>query len=173
LFEHELGAAATFEHALAQSLEDMAEESAKKAVARAFTRQMKQSQKQVGRLERIGERLHRKFGPAASQALTGILREKEDFVGTAPADELLDNYNLRVAGRLAEYAAAVYEGLVDTAQRLELPHISHLLRQPGREAGRPIRPANPGPRVRGRPPGNRRRAAAGAPDRPLAGPGRR
>jgi ferritin-like metal-binding protein YciE len=128
LFEHEIGAAAAFEHGLAQVLEDMADESAKKAVARAFTRQMKQSRKQLARLEKVGERFHRIPGAAPSAALAGILREKEDFVGTAPADELLDYYNLRVADRLAEYGAAVYEGLVETALRLELRHISHLLR---------------------------------------------
>ena len=128
LFEHELRAAAAFERGLVQALQDMAEESANKAVTRAFLRQVKQTQKQVGRLEKVGEHLRRKPEPADSPALEGVLREKEAFVGTAPADELLDYYNLQVAGRLAEYAAAVYEGLVATAERLQLPRASHLLR---------------------------------------------
>jgi ferritin-like metal-binding protein YciE len=128
LFEHELRAVAAFERGLTQALQDMADESAKKDVSRAFVRQMKQTERQVKRLEKVGERLQWTPEPAPSPALDGVLREKEAFVAAAPTDDLLDYYNLRVAARLAEYAAAVYEGLVETAERLQLPRVSHLLR---------------------------------------------
>jgi ferritin-like metal-binding protein YciE len=128
LFEHELRAAFAFEDGLVQALQEMADESARQAFSRAFLRQMKQSQRQVRRLEKVGTHVRRKPGPAASPALDGVLREKEAFVGTAPTDELLDFYNLQVVVRLAEYAAAVYEGLVETAGRLQLLRVGHLLR---------------------------------------------
>jgi ferritin-like metal-binding protein YciE len=128
LFEHDLRAVVAFEHGLAQALQDMADESAKKDVGRAFLRQMRQTQKEIKRLDRVGARPPGKAETAPAPALDGVLREKEAFVGTAPTDELLDYYNLRLAGRLAEYAAVVYEGLLETAERLQLVRPSHLLR---------------------------------------------
>jgi ferritin-like metal-binding protein YciE len=128
LFEHEVRAAAAFEGGLVQALQDMADESAKKDVARALLREMRQTRKQLRRLEKVAEHLRGKPEAAASPVLEGVLREKEAFVGTAPSDELLDYYNLQVAGRLAEYAAAVYEGMLATAEWLQLLHVGHLLR---------------------------------------------
>lgn len=128
LLGHELRAVAALEHGLAVALQELADESAKRDVRKAFLREQRQTQRHLKRLERLGARLGG-AEPARSPALEGMLREKEAFVASAPTDELLDYYNLQLAARVTQYAVGAYEGLVETAaDRLQLPRVAHPLR---------------------------------------------
>jgi ferritin-like metal-binding protein YciE len=128
LLEHELQSVASLEHALAEALTDLADESAKKDIRTTFLRQHRLARKEFRRLELAGQRLDCELVPARSPALEGILREKEAFVGLAPTDELLDYYHLQLAARLTHYVIGAYEGLVQTADRLGLVRVAQALR---------------------------------------------
>jgi ferritin-like metal-binding protein YciE len=129
LLEHELRAVAALEHGFAVALQDLAEESARKEVRKAFARQQRQTGKALKRLERIVGLLRLPAAqPPRAPVLEGALQEKEAFVARAPTDELLDYYDLQLASRLTHYAAATYECLVEAAERLQLPRVAHALR---------------------------------------------
>jgi ferritin-like metal-binding protein YciE len=130
LLEHELQAVEALERGLARAFQDLADESAKKDVRQAFLRQQRITEKVRKRLARIGGRLRDgdEARPVPSFALEGMLREKEAFLAAAPRDALLDYYNLQLAARITQYAIAAYQGLVETAERLELLREAHPLR---------------------------------------------
>jgi ferritin-like metal-binding protein YciE len=126
LFEHDLQAVVALERGLAAALQDMAEESAKKDVRQAFLRQQRQTLRRLKRLDRVAARPEGE--PAPSPVVEGVLRAKERFVAAAPADQLLDYYSLQLAARLLHYAVAAHEGLVETAERLQLKRVVPVLR---------------------------------------------
>ncbi len=128
LFDAELASVAALERGLGVAFADLADESARKDIRRAFLRLQRQTLKGVKRLERVAEALRQPAEADRSLALDGILREKEAFVAAAPTDELLDYYNLQLAARLLRYAAGAYEGAIETAERLQLPRVAHALR---------------------------------------------
>jgi ferritin-like metal-binding protein YciE len=130
LLDHEFRALAALEHRLAAVLQDLADESANKEVRKVFLRQQRQARKALQRLQRVAG--HLRLPPAEpgthAPVVEGLLREKEALVAGAPTDELLDYYNLQLAVRLTQAAAAAYEGVVETAERLQVLRVAQGLR---------------------------------------------
>jgi ferritin-like metal-binding protein YciE len=128
LFGHGLRCVRALEQKLVPVLQDMEDESAAKAVRKAFADHREQTAGHVQRLDEVLGQAQLTAEPSRPcQLLDPLLREKETFVAARPTDELLDCYNLLAAMRLEHEEIAAYEGLIEVAEKLRLLEVAHAL----------------------------------------------
>jgi ferritin-like metal-binding protein YciE len=119
LFEHELQDMYYAEQALTRVLPKLADEATDRELSRAFTSHHKETQKQVGNLEKVFEAIGKRPEAHPCAGIDGIKKEHDDFMRENDASaEMLDAFLTGAAARTEHYEIAAYTGLVSQARAL-------------------------------------------------------
>lgn len=129
LFEHELRDMYSGEHALLDTLEQMAGESSDKEIRKGFQQHRKETQGQIKRLEKIFKSMGRKPEVATCAGIEGLVKEKKLFMREKPSEDLLEYFNIGAAQKAERYEITAYECLIDMADKLGMADAVELLEQ--------------------------------------------
>ena len=129
LFEHELKDMYSAEHALLDSLEQMAAETSDREIKKAFTQHRKETQAQIKRIEKIFKAIGRKPEAETCHGIEGLLKEKKAFMKEKPSEELVEFYNIGAGQKTERYEITSYESLIDMADKLGMSDAVELLEQ--------------------------------------------
>ncbi|HXG76658.1 MAG TPA: ferritin-like domain-containing protein [Gaiellaceae bacterium] len=130
LFVHELQDMYYAENALTKVLPQLAREASDSELSRAFTRHLKETEKQIENLERVFRDLGETPQAHPCPGIEGIKKEHDDFVQeTKASGQVLDMFLTGAAARTEHYEIAAYTGLVSKARALKRRDAVELLQE--------------------------------------------
>ncbi len=129
LFEHELKDCFGAENKVLGGLAEMIGETKDREIKQALQDHKKETQEQVRRLKQIYKLCGIKTGGESCPGMEGLIREKKAFNKAKPSPKLLGFYNLGAGEKIERYEITAYEGLIDMAEKLQMPEAVELLSQ--------------------------------------------
>ena len=155
LFIHELNDMLDAEKKLIDALGDLAEQSTRPELQKAFASHQKQTEEQARRLEQVFEELDESPEGEECKGIKGLLDEQKTFVEEEdPAEDLRDIFNAGAAQKVEAYEIQAYTSLSRMAQALGLRKAKQLLDRNLREEeaalkkldtlSKKMKPENPG-----------------------------
>ena len=114
---------------LVTALPLMAENAKDGRLRAGFTKHLRETEKQVQRLERIGEDLGVELGGHTCQAMAGLVAEGRETMSEDATDEVMDAALIAAAQRIEHYEIAGYGTAAHYAERLGHTEAADLLRQ--------------------------------------------
>jgi len=120
LFEHELKDVYYAEQKLVEALQQLAGESTKPEIRRAFEDHRKETQNQIKRLEQVFSLLGQQPETEVCAGIEGLLKEKQSFSREKPSEEILQVFNLGAAQKTERYEITAYENLIELGRKLQL-----------------------------------------------------
>ena len=130
LFIHEVADMYYAEQKLVEALGDLARESTRQDLQKAFLTHRQETQGHVQRLEQVFQILGMSPKSETCQGIEGLIKEKKTFTSKeSPTPDILDMYNIGAAQKTERYEMTAYENLILMAQQLGLTQAVPLLQQ--------------------------------------------
>ncbi|KAF3362223.1 Protein YciF [Chlamydiales bacterium STE3] len=127
LFIDELNDIYSAETQLVKALPKMVDAASSPDLKNAFEAHLKETRKQVERLEKVFTALGEKMGRETCEAMKGLALECEQVVQLYPQSALRDAALIVSAQKIEHYEIATYGALCTFAQELDLDDIQELL----------------------------------------------
>ena len=135
LFEHELKDIYDAEMRITDALPTMAEKAHDPSLKQAFNNHLKETEKQVERLEEIFAKLGRDPERVKCAAMVGLLSEGDEIIDATGDPDVLDAALISAAQRVEHYEIAAYGTARTFARRLGNSYVAELLQQTLDEEG--------------------------------------
>ena len=127
LFEETLKDIYYAEKAILKALPKMAKKASSKKLQTAFTKHHKETEKQVGRLDKVFQLLGKRASGKNCPAINGIIEEAEEVMKEAEDDTIRDAAMLAAAQSVEHYEISRYGTLVAWAEKMEMSDAAELL----------------------------------------------
>ena len=129
LFVHGLNDMMDAEHQLVDALEELASDSSRPELKKAFQQHRKETEGKIERLEQCFELLGEDQEETECHGIRGIVAEKESFSEEDPSDDLVDVFNVGAAIKSESYEICEYQSLIDMAREMKHTKVAQLLSQ--------------------------------------------
>ena len=129
LFEMQLKDLYSAENQLVTALPLMAQNAKDGRLRAGLTKHLHETEKQVQRLERIGQDLGIKLDGHTCKAMAGLVAEGKETMSEDATDEVMDAALIAAAQRIEHYEIAGYGTAAHYAERLGNTQAADLLRQ--------------------------------------------
>jgi ferritin-like metal-binding protein YciE len=128
LFEETLKDMYYVEKAILKALPKMAKKARSKKLEAAFTKHLKETERQVERLDEVFELLGKKARGKDCPAIDGIIEEAEEVMKEAEDDTIRDAAMLAAAQAVEHYEISRYGTLLAWAEKMEIGEAAELLK---------------------------------------------
>lgn len=116
------------EKALTKALPRMAKAATSEELKGAFQDHLKVTEKQIGRLEQVFQKLGKKAQGKKCEAMAGLVAESEDIISETKSDTSTRDAALIISAQKVEhYEIASYGGLVQLAKTMRKPDLAKIL----------------------------------------------
>jgi ferritin-like metal-binding protein YciE len=129
LFLHELKDIYYVEKTLTTMLPKLASETTDRELASGFKAHQRETERQVGNLEKVFKKLGRPAQAEQCPGFDGIKQEHDEFLQENPAQQVLNVFLTGAAARTEHYEIAAYTGLIAQARALGEREVVQLLDQ--------------------------------------------
>ena len=129
LFEDQIKDIYSAEQQLVKALPKMAEKASSKLLRKGFQEHLKQTEKQVSRLEQLASKLDFKLEGKRCKAMEGLVAEGKEVIDEEGDDSVLDVALIAAAQRVEHYEIAAYGTVIAMADQLGLSDASELLEE--------------------------------------------
>jgi ferritin-like metal-binding protein YciE len=129
LFIHGLNDMMDAEHQLVDALEELAGDSSRADLKKAFEQHRRETEGQVQRLEQCFELLGEESEETECHGIRGLVAEKKAFGEEDPSQDLIDVFNVGAAIKTENYEICEYESLIDMAREMKHTKVAQLLNQ--------------------------------------------
>ena len=129
LFIHGLNDMMDAEHQLVEALEELAGDSSRADLKKAFEQHRRETEGQVKRLEQCFELLGEESEETECHGIRGLVAEKKAFGEEDPSQDLIDVFNVGAAIKTESYEICEYESLIDMAREMKHTKVAQLLNQ--------------------------------------------
>ncbi|MEL7587917.1 MAG: ferritin-like domain-containing protein [Prolixibacteraceae bacterium] len=129
LLEHELQDLYSAEHQLAEALPKMAKSAKSTTLKSAFESHLKQTQTQIGRLEKVAAEIKVDLKGEECKAMKGLIKEGSDMMKEKADDAVHDAGLIAAAQRVEHYEIAGYGTVVRYLQMLKMDKAAKALSQ--------------------------------------------
>lgn len=129
LFVHGLNDMMDAERQLIEALEELAGDSSRADLKKAFEQHRRETEGQVERLEQCFELLGEQTEDTECQGIRGLIAEKKAFSEEDPSEDLIDVFNVGAAIKAESYEICEYESLIDMAREMKHTKVAQLLNQ--------------------------------------------
>ena len=129
LFEEELKDIYWAEKALTKAIPKMIKKASSKELAQALESHLRETEKQVTRIEEIFSDLGKKPQSKKCEAVDGLIKEAEEIMGDSEDGSMRDAGIISAAQKVEHYEIASYGTLRTFAQTLGLTHSVELLEE--------------------------------------------
>ncbi|GAA4026459.1 ferritin-like domain-containing protein [Hymenobacter glaciei] len=129
LFEMQLKDLYSAENQLVKALSQMAEKAKDGRLRAGFTKHLHETEKQIERLEKIGEDLDLDLDGHTCKAMKGLIEEGQETMSERATEEVMDAALIAAAQRIEHYEISGYGTAAHYAQRLGHTRAVELLRQ--------------------------------------------
>lgn len=129
LFVHGLNDMRDAERQLIEGLEELAGDSSRSDLKKAFEQHRKETEGQVERLEQCFELLGEESKDTECHGIRGMIAEKQAFSEEDPSEDLIDVFNVGAAIKAETYEICEYESLIDMAREMKHTKVAQLLGQ--------------------------------------------
>jgi ferritin-like metal-binding protein YciE len=127
LFVHELNDMMDAERQLVDALEELAGDSSRAELKKAFEQHRKETEGQIERLQQCFELLGEQAEDTECHGIRGIIAEKKAFAEEEPSEDLIDVFNVGAAIKAESYEICEYESLIDMAREMKHSKVAQLL----------------------------------------------
>jgi ferritin-like metal-binding protein YciE len=129
LFVHGLNDMMDAEHQLVDALEELASDSSRADLKKAFEQHRKETEGQIERLQQCFQLLGEESEETECHGIRGLIAEKKAFSEEDPSEDLIDVFNVGAAIKAESYEICEYESLVDMAREMKHTKVAQLLSQ--------------------------------------------
>ena len=129
LFVHGLNDMMDAERQLVEALEELAGDSSRADLKKAFDQHRRETEGQVKRLEQCFQLLGEEQEETECHGIRGLIAEKKAFTEENPSDDLVDVFNVGAAIKTESYEICEYESLIDLAREMKHTKVAQLLNQ--------------------------------------------
>jgi ferritin-like metal-binding protein YciE len=129
LFEETLKDIYYAEKAILKALPKMAKKSSSGKLEAAFTKHLKETERQVQRLDEVFRLMGKRAGGKDCPAIDGIIEEAEEVMKEAKDDTIRDAAMLAAAQAVEHYEISRYGTLIAWAEKMEMSDAAELLQQ--------------------------------------------
>jgi ferritin-like metal-binding protein YciE len=129
LFVHGLNDMMDAERQLVDALEELAGDSSRSDLKKAFEQHRKETEGQIERLQQCFELLGEDAEDTECHGIRGIIAEKKAFAEEEPSEDLIDVFNVGAAIKAESYEICEYESLIDMAREMKHSKVAQLLNQ--------------------------------------------
>jgi ferritin-like metal-binding protein YciE len=129
LFVHGLNDMLDAETQLIAALRELAADSSRADLKKAFSRHQKETEGQVRRLEQCFKLLNESPEKTECHGIRGLVAEKKAFAEEDPSDDLVDVFNVGAAIKAETYEICEYESLIEMAAEMKHREVAGLLRE--------------------------------------------
>jgi ferritin-like metal-binding protein YciE len=128
LFVHGLNDMLDAEQQLVSALGELARDSSRQYLKKAFGRHQEETKEQVIRLQRCFQLLDEAPEKTECHGIRGLVAEKKAFAEEDPSKDLVDVFNVGAAIKAETYEICEYESLIEMATEMKHREIAGLLR---------------------------------------------
>jgi ferritin-like metal-binding protein YciE len=129
LFVHGLNDMLDAEQQLVQALEQLARDSSRNDLQKAFQRHREETKRQIERLQQCFSLLSESPEQTECHGIRGLVAEKKAFGKENPSADLIDVFNVGAAAKAESYEICEYESLIDMAREMKHRKVAQLLGQ--------------------------------------------
>jgi ferritin-like metal-binding protein YciE len=129
LFVHGLNDMMDAEHQLVDALEELAGDSSRADLKKAFEQHRKETERQVERLQQCFQLIDEESEETECHGIRGLIAEKKAFSEEDPSQDLIDVFNVGAAIKAESYEICEYESLIDMAREMKHTKVAQLLSQ--------------------------------------------
>jgi ferritin-like metal-binding protein YciE len=129
LFVHGLNDMMDAEHQLVDALEDLASDSSRADLKKAFEQHRKETERQVERLQQCFQLIDEESEETECHGIRGLIAEKKAFSEEDPSQDLIDVFNVGAAIKAESYEICEYDSLIDMAREMKHTKVAQLLSQ--------------------------------------------
>jgi ferritin-like metal-binding protein YciE len=129
LFVHGLNDMMDAEKQLIGALKDLAGDSSRAYLKKAFDQHRRETERQVERLEQCFKLLGEEVEDTECHGIRGLVAEKKAFGAENPSDDLIDVFNVGAAIKAESYEICEYESLIDMAREMKHVKVAQFLTQ--------------------------------------------
>ena len=127
LLEDQLKDLYSAENQLLKALPKMAKKADSPSLVKAFTHHLKETERQVERLNRIGRKLDLKLTGKKCAAMAGLIEEGKEVIDENESGPDTDALLIAAAQRVEHYEVSAYGTALTMAEVLELDEVAQLL----------------------------------------------
>jgi ferritin-like metal-binding protein YciE len=117
------------ENQLVDALAELAGDSSRADLRKAFEQHGRETERQVERLEQCFQLLGEESEETECFGIRGLVAEKKAFAEEDPSPDLIDVFNVGAAIKAESYEICEYESLIDMAREMKHTKVTQLLRQ--------------------------------------------
>jgi ferritin-like metal-binding protein YciE len=128
-FVHGLNDMMDAERQLVEALQELAGDSSRSALQKAFEQHRRETEGQIERLEQCFELLGERPEDTECHGIRGLVAEKKAFLEEDPSEDLVDVFNVGAAIKAENYEICEYESLIDMAREVKHTKVAQLLSQ--------------------------------------------
>jgi ferritin-like metal-binding protein YciE len=129
LFVHGLNDMMDAERQLVDALEELASDSSRADLKKAFEQHRKETEGQIERLQQCFQLLGEQSEETECHGIRGLIAEKKAFSEEDPSEDLIDVFNVGAAIKTESYEICEYESLIDMAREMKHTKVAQLLSQ--------------------------------------------
>jgi ferritin-like metal-binding protein YciE len=129
LFLHGLNDMMDAERQLVEALEELAGDSSRADLKKAFEQHRRETEGQVERLQQCFELLGEGLEESECHGIRGLIAEKKAFSEEDPSEDIIDVFNVGAAIKAESYEICEYESLIDMAREMKHTKVAQLLNQ--------------------------------------------
>jgi ferritin-like metal-binding protein YciE len=129
LFVHGLNDMMDAERQLVEALEELAGDSSRADLKKAFEQHRRETEGQVERLQQCFQLLGEESEETECHGIRGLIAEKKAFSEEDPSEDLIDVFNVGAAIKAESYEICEYESLIDMAREMKHTKVAQLLNQ--------------------------------------------
>ncbi len=129
LFVHELTDMLDAEQQLVEALGELAGDSSRPDLKKAFEQHREETEAHVARLRQCFELLGEAAEETECQGIRGLIAEKKAFAEEDPSPDLIDVFNIGAGIKSENYEICAYESLIDMAKEMNHTKVAQLLNQ--------------------------------------------
>ncbi len=129
LFVHELTDMLDAEQQLVEALGELAGDSSRPDLKKAFEQHREETEQQVERLRQCFELLGEEAEETECHGIRGLIAEKKAFSEEDPSPDLIDVFNVGAGIKSETYEICAYESLIDMAKEMKHTKVAQLLNQ--------------------------------------------
>lgn len=128
-FVHGLNDIMDAEQQLVIALKDLAGDSSRPDLKKAFDQHRRETEGQVKRLQQCFELLGEEPEDTECHGIRGLIAEKKAFSEEDPSEDLVDVFNVGAGIKSETYEICEYESLIDMARQMKHTKVAQLLGQ--------------------------------------------
>lgn len=128
-FLHGLNDMMDAERQLVEALEELAGDSSRTDLRKAFEQHRRETEGQINRLEQCFELLGEEPEETECHGIRGLVAEKKAFSEEDPSEDLIDVFNVGAGIKAESYEICEYESLIDLAREMKHAKVAQLLSQ--------------------------------------------